>query len=134
MEYNNIIEEYWEEYGDPETEAFVSLSMDFIDEVHDILERKGWSQKDLAKALDKSPAEVSKWLSGFHNMTFKSLAKLRVALDKDILVSETEAKKKYNAPVVMKTWGIIRQGEIKVVEFTQHENYNLKKVYKTVNG
>lgn len=93
MEYNNLIDKYLEKYGNPETERFVDLSLDFVDEMHSILEEKGISQKDLAKRMNKSAAEVSKWLSGNHNMTFKSIAKLSVALNEDIILTTKKAKK-----------------------------------------
>ncbi|HLO55528.1 MAG TPA: helix-turn-helix transcriptional regulator [Saprospiraceae bacterium] len=95
MEYNNIINEFWEAHGDPETERFVDLSMDIIDEIHNALEKKGWSQKDLATAVGKSPGEISKWVSGLHNLTLKSIVKLESALETNLLFTETTAKEKF---------------------------------------
>jgi len=80
MEYNSIITEFWEEHGTPEAERFVNLSIDIIDEIHQALAGKGWTQKEFANAVGKSPAETSKWLSGLHNMTLKSLVKLDIPL------------------------------------------------------
>jgi transcriptional regulator with XRE-family HTH domain len=34
---------------------------------------KGWKNKDLAKALNKRPSEITKWLSGTHNFTADTL-------------------------------------------------------------
>lgn len=34
---------------------------------------KGWKNKDLAKALNKRPSEITKWLSGTHNFTSDTL-------------------------------------------------------------
>ena len=41
-----------------------------------LLSDKGLKQKDLADKMGKSEAEVSKWLSGTHNFTLRSIAKI----------------------------------------------------------
>ena len=69
----------------PETEAFVALSLDVIDQIHFLLKERGLSQRELAKQLGKSESEISKWLSPGHNLTLKTLAKLSVVLKKNIL-------------------------------------------------
>lgn len=68
-----------------DTDRFVELSMRISDAVAEVLHRKGWTQKDLAARLGKTPAEVSKWLSGTHNLTLRSIAKLETALGEQIL-------------------------------------------------
>ena len=45
------------------------------------------TRRDLARLLGKSDAEVSKWLSGTHNLTLESVAKLEAALKADLLVT-----------------------------------------------
>lgn len=62
--------------------------------INDILKRKGWNQADLAKAMGKKEAEVSKWLSGNHNFTISTLARIETALEEDII-----SVKKYRKPV-----------------------------------
>jgi transcriptional regulator with XRE-family HTH domain len=39
----------------------------------------------LAQKLGKTESEVSKWLSGTHNLTLKSIAKIEIALDANLL-------------------------------------------------
>ena len=53
--------------------------------INDILKRKGWNQANLAKAMGKKEAEVSKWLSGNHNFTISTLARIETALEEDII-------------------------------------------------
>lgn len=60
-----------------------------------VLQEKGWSQKDLAEALGKSTAEVSKWLSGSHNLTLRSIAKMEAALAADIILTPKKAALKF---------------------------------------
>jgi len=43
------------------------------------------SQKELASKLGKRESEVSKWLSGEHNLTVKSLLKMEAVLGKPIV-------------------------------------------------
>lgn len=60
----------------------------------EILERKGWSKTDFAEAMKKKNPEISKWLSGQHNFTIATIAKIEAALGEDIL-----SVKRYRKPV-----------------------------------
>ena len=62
--------------------------------ISDILQRKRWSRTDLANAMGKKNAEISKWMSGQHNFTIETIAKLEAALGEDII-----SVKKYRKPV-----------------------------------
>jgi len=37
------------------------------------IKARGWKNSDLAKALNKRPSEISRWLSGTHNFSLKTL-------------------------------------------------------------
>ena len=52
-----------------------------------ILKEKGMTQKDLSLALGRSQGEVSRWLSGTHNFTLATLAKISVALGCNVLAN-----------------------------------------------
>lgn len=60
-------------------------SLDIAMRLHDILEAKGMSQRDLAKLMGKQESEVSRWLKGMHNFTMKTIAKLQLALQEPII-------------------------------------------------
>jgi transcriptional regulator with XRE-family HTH domain len=64
-----------------ETRSFVKKYAAIIVRINQLLEHKGWNQKQLADAMGKAPAEISKWLNGNHNLTLKSLVKLEVELN-----------------------------------------------------
>ncbi len=49
------------------------------------LERQGRTQKELAAAIGKKESEVSKWLSGIHNLTLQSLSLLEAGLGVNII-------------------------------------------------
>jgi len=93
--YSNITG-FFEQKGPGDVERFVEKNLDISEQVLDLLKDKGWSQKDLAKALGKSTAEVSKWLSGTHNLTLRSIAKMEDALGTDIIMTPQKARKAYS--------------------------------------
>ncbi|MEZ4942834.1 MAG: helix-turn-helix transcriptional regulator [Saprospiraceae bacterium] len=68
-----------------ETRQFVKRYGELVVRIYELLQEKGWTQKDLAEKLGKSPSEISKWLSGEHNLTLRSLAKLEVELGADLI-------------------------------------------------
>lgn len=88
--YKNI-DNFFDEKGPEDIERFVDKNVDISQQVFSILKAKGWSQKDLAKELEKSDAEVSKWLSGMHNLTLKSITKMEAVLGEDIILTPLKA-------------------------------------------
>ena len=58
---------------------------DIANRIEKILERKGWSQADFARAAGKKEAEISKWMSGQHNFTIRTIAKIENVLGDKIL-------------------------------------------------
>ena len=40
--------------------------------------------------LDKKPSEITKWLSGLHNLTLKSITKMEVALGVNLMNPEPQ--------------------------------------------
>ena len=52
---------------------------------YEILNIKGMTQKDLAQRLGKTETEVSRWLSGTHNLTLSTICKISAALGEDII-------------------------------------------------
>jgi transcriptional regulator with XRE-family HTH domain len=62
-----------------------SYSFAIAARIDEILARKGWNKTDFANAMGKTNAEISKWMSGQHNFTIATIAKIEVALGEDIL-------------------------------------------------
>ena len=60
-------------------------TMSISDRIAAILAAKGMSQKDFAKLMGRSQAEVSRWLGGTHNFTISTLANISTALGEDII-------------------------------------------------
>lgn len=63
----------------------MDLSFAISDKLDSVLKEKNLTQKQFAKMVGKSEAEVCRWLSGRHNFTIRTLAKISVALGVDIL-------------------------------------------------
>ncbi len=66
-------------------DIYVDRSFQIVDRIYQILSDQGKDQKTLAKALGKSESEISKWMSGTHNFTLKSLSKIEAVLGQPIL-------------------------------------------------
>lgn len=77
----------------PDNLIFVRKNLEISDQISDLLKEKGWTQKDLAQRLGKSESEVSKLLSGLHNLTLRSLAKIEAVLESDVIVTPKVASK-----------------------------------------
>lgn len=68
-----------------ETKIFARLYADIVVRVNQLLKENKLSQKDLAGKMDKRPSEINKWLTGEHNLTLRSLAKLQAELGEPII-------------------------------------------------
>ena len=63
----------------------LDLSFAIADKIDAILKKKGMTQKEFAKKMNKTEAEVSRWLSGTHNFTLKTIAKITAVLGESIV-------------------------------------------------
>lgn len=61
------------------------LSFDIADRIHALMLEKGLSKKQFADALGRRPSEITKWLSGEHNFTIATLAKLSTFFGEPII-------------------------------------------------
>ena len=73
----------------PEIKKQVDLCVAIANRIYDILDERGMSQRDLARKLGKTETEVSRWLSGTHNLTIATIAKIAAVLDDDIIKPTT---------------------------------------------
>jgi|GEM_PF-1335972 len=103
------------------TKEHVKLSMDILDRINDLLDKKfNGKQKLLADKMGKNEAEISKWFNGVQNFTTKTLIKLQIAFGEPIIAvcthSDdqnsvfTQVKKLYNSSPV--TLVIDEDGEL----------------------
>ena len=69
----------------PEIKMEMQLSAEIIARIDTILKEKNITQRELAKKLGKSEAVVSRWTTGFPNLTLRSIAELSVALGEPLI-------------------------------------------------
>ncbi|MFT7381116.1 MAG: transcriptional regulator with XRE-family HTH domain [Roseivirga sp.] len=77
-----------------EVKNFVDRSMEISDQIFTVLQKKGLTQREFAKLLDKKESEVSKWLTGMHNFTLKSISKIEAALGEQIILTPQKAEER----------------------------------------
>src|SRR5690606_11476552 len=63
-----------------DVDIFVDWYANLVVRINQLLRENNISKKELAEKMDKKPSEISKWLSGEHNFTLRSLAKLSAEL------------------------------------------------------
>lgn len=82
--YDDILRE---ELGNiPEAERRAYLFTDRIAQrIDDVMKQKGVTKSRLAQMTGKRPCEVTKWLSGSHNFTCRTLSLISDALQADIV-------------------------------------------------
>lgn len=69
------------EYIKKETDLEFGVS----DRLVDLMKEKGVSKTSLAQDLGKQPSEITKWLSGQHNFTLRTIALLSAYFGKPII-------------------------------------------------
>ena len=77
----------------PALKMQMELSVAIANRIYDILEEKDMSQKEFARLMGKTETEVSRWLSGTHNLTLATLCKISVALGEDIIIVADRQRK-----------------------------------------
>lgn len=68
-----------------ERKAEFELSFAIATRIDEVLKLKGMTQKDLAQLLGKRESEISKWLTGRHNFTTNTIARISLALGVPII-------------------------------------------------
>lgn len=63
----------------------VEWSFAISDKIAARLKEMGMTQKEFARKMGKTDAEVSRWLGGTHNFTLKTLAKISSVLGEDLI-------------------------------------------------
>lgn len=64
---------------------YVTTSMDILERIHEVMEEKNISQKDLAAKMRVSEPYISKLIFGVQNYSIKTLARLEDALGEKII-------------------------------------------------
>ena len=80
-----------------DTNKQVDLCVAIANRVFELLQERNIKQRDFAKDLGKTETEVSRWLSGTHNLTLATIAKMATVLGDDIITT-TQSHRLYKLP------------------------------------
>ena len=69
----------------PEIMLEIQLSAAITARIDAILKEKGMTQRELARKLGRSEAVVSRWTTGFPNLTLRSIAEISTALGEPLI-------------------------------------------------
>ncbi len=86
----NILDNWLEENQNPEIDKFIERNLEITQKVCVILKKRGIKKNKFAEMLGKKPSEVTKWLSGLHNLTLKSIIKMENALGVNLMNPEPQ--------------------------------------------
>lgn len=69
----------------PEERTEARLSFQISNRIDTLMKEEGLSKKQFADAIGKRPSEITEWLSGEHNFTINTIAKLSAFFEKPII-------------------------------------------------
>lgn len=67
------------------TKRIIDKNLAIANRIIEILRGQGKTQRDLARALGKSESEISKWLTGLHNLELRTIYKIEAALGEEVI-------------------------------------------------
>ena len=86
----DILEENWSSNAKEELNLQMSQTkaiLDAGDMIWNVMQSKGWKQKDLAEKMSVSKGYVSRLLGGMENLTVSTLARVMAILGEDLVLS-----------------------------------------------
>ena len=66
----------------------VDLEVAISNRIYELMTKRGLSKVEFAQALGKRPSEITKWLSGQHNFTIRTLSILSSFFGEDLIKVE----------------------------------------------
>lgn len=90
-----IIDSWLEKHGDPAIDRLVKKNLAIANKIKSILDEKKLKPVDLAKLMNKQKSEISKWLSGQHTFSMRTISDIENVLDTDIVHIEPKVNNVY---------------------------------------
>jgi transcriptional regulator with XRE-family HTH domain len=120
-----------------EVKSFVDQPFQIADAIYFALQKQGKNQKDLAEALGKKESEISKWLSGTHNFTLKTISKIEQVLGEKLIYTSIEFNNKVNTAT--KSIYLLQANQMIKADISHKElwgniNYKSEKGFSTKSG
>jgi transcriptional regulator with XRE-family HTH domain len=116
----NSLDNWLEANTNPEIDKFLERNLAITEKVNTVLKERGIKKREFAKMLGKKPSEITKWLSGLHNLTLKSIVKIEMALGIDLINIEAVTEIKY-----VYLGSIKGSGLEETISYYEDSNYNL---------
>lgn len=69
-----------------EVQIRTKLSVSIANKIESLIRREGMTKKQFADSMGKRPSEITKWLSGEHNFTIATLARLNAFFGEPIIL------------------------------------------------
>ncbi len=63
----------------------VELKVAISNRIYELMMKRGLSKVEFAQALSKRPSEITKWLSGQHNFTLRTISLLSAFFGEDLI-------------------------------------------------
>lgn len=80
------IPSFFAEQGPEHIERFVSLNLDISNRICLLLEERGWTEADLARAVGLSEAAISLRLGGTYDWRLRELVGLEAVLERKLII------------------------------------------------
>lgn len=90
-----IIDSWLEKHADPAIDRLVKKNLAIAYKIKSILDKKELKPVDLARLMSKQKSEISKWLSGQHTFSMRTIADIENVLDEDIVHIEPKLNNVY---------------------------------------
>jgi len=84
MKHNNLLHNQLEKVS-PSVRQEMDWSAAIIDRIDALLQKRGLTQRELAKIIGCNETQITRWTRGFPNFTLSSLAKLSEALGEPLI-------------------------------------------------
>ena len=97
---SDILNEIFDEVTPSELKR-VEKRMLLAQKISEGMKAKGWRPIDLAKVLEKSPSQITKWLSGTHNFNIDTLFTIEEKLDIKLVATENQKEEVDKEQVVI---------------------------------
>ena len=88
---SDILNEIYDEISPSELKK-VEKRMILAQRISDGIKANGWKKIDFARALNKRPPEITKWLSGTHNFNSDTLFDIEEILGIELITTENLPK------------------------------------------
>ncbi len=102
----DFLNKCYDKFTTPATHERIRLNVSIANRIFDILAERGMSQKEFARLMGKTEAEISRWLSGTHNLTTTTIANINIALGENVL--DIPARKRYSVFINIPTASTIK--------------------------